>query len=133
MATIQWAYDGRLTLADRLQRQNKMENSSAFVSVSLPAATTDGREKAQQYVDRFIATTGWLPRKTLLVGGALHWSGCDYFQRQVLQRILLNGGITPGENVRFTDWVALETFIDDFLESCVRPDEPSLRPTPLLH
>lgn len=80
LATIQWAYDGRLTLADRLQRQNKMENSSAFVSVSLPAATT-----------------GWLPRKTSLVGGTLRWSECDYFQRQVSQRILLNGGITPGE------------------------------------
>lgn len=93
-----------------------MENSSAFVSVSLPAATT-----------------GWLPRKTSLVGGTLRWSECDYFQRQVSQRILLNGGITPSVNYELTDWMALETFVDDFLESCVRPDEPSLRPTPLLH
>lgn len=109
--------------------------SSAFVSVSLSAATIDGRAEAQQYVAQFIATTGWSPTKTLLLGGALRWSECDYFQRQVLQRILLKGSINPDENVNyeFTDWAALEMFIDDFLASCVRTDEPSLRSTPVLH
>lgn len=102
-------------------RDQLARKSSAFVSVSLSAVTTDGQEEAQQYVDRFIATTGWSPRKILLLGGALRWSECDYFQRQVLQRILLKGSITPGESVNyeFTDWAALESFIDDFLESCV--------------
>lgn len=109
--------------------------SSALVSVSLSAVTADGRAEAQQYVDRFIAATGWSPTKTLLLGGALRWSECDYFQRQVLQRILLKGAIAPGENVsyEFTDWAALETFVDDFLTTCAKPDDPSLRPTPIFH
>jgi menaquinone-dependent protoporphyrinogen oxidase len=82
---------------------------SAFVSVSLSAAMPNGQAEAQHYVDRFIAATGWPPAKTLLLGGALRWSECDYFQRQVLNHILLKGGVTPGEDVNyeFTDWMSL--------------------------
>jgi menaquinone-dependent protoporphyrinogen oxidase len=116
-------------------RDQLARRSSAFVSVSLSAATACGRVEAQQYVDRFIAATGWAPTKTLLLGGALRWSECDYFQRQVLKHVLLKGAITPDENVNyeFTDWTALESFIDDFLADCLRVDDPSLRPAPLLH
>jgi len=110
---------------------------SAFVSVSLSAAMPNGRAEAQRYVDRFLAATGWSPAKTLLLGGALRWSECDYFQRQVLKHILLKGDVTPGEDVNyeFTDWMALQRFVEDFLASCVpsnaefeiaalRPDRP---------
>lgn len=124
-------------------RDQLIRKPSAFVSVSLSAATADGRPEAQDYVDRFIATTGWLPAKTLLLGGALRWSECDYFQRQVLKHVLLKGGVTPAEdaNYEFTDWTLLQSFIDDFLASCVRvqgqsTDEiekaPGL-PAPLFH
>jgi menaquinone-dependent protoporphyrinogen oxidase len=116
-------------------RDQLARKSSAFVSVSLSAATAGGRAEAQQYVDRFIAATGWSPTKTLLLGGALRWSECDYFQREVLKHILLKGAIAPKEavNYEFTDWAALESFIDDFLASCVRVDDLSLWPPPLLH
>ena len=116
---------------------------SAFVSVSLSAATADGRAEAQHYVNRFIAATGWSPAKFLLLGGALRLSECDYFQRQVLKHVLLQGHVAPDEavNYEFTDWTALASFIDDFLASCVRVDHPSndefgiapLWPAPLLH
>ena len=110
---------------------------SAFVSVSLSAAMPNGQAEAQHYVDRFIAATGWSPAKALLLGGALRWSECDYFQRQVLKHILLKGDVNPGEDFthEFTDWMALQSFVDDFLASCVpsnaefeiaalRPDRP---------
>lgn len=94
---------------------------SAFVSISLSAATPSGRAEAQHYVNRFIEATGWSPARTLLLGGALRWSECDYFQRQVLKHLLLEGDVTPGEDAiyEFTDWMALQSFIDDFLVSCV--------------
>ena len=110
---------------------------SAFVSVSLSAAMPNGQAEAQHYVDRFIAATGWSPAKALLLGGALRWSECDYFQRQVLKHILLKDDVNPGEDFthEFTDWLALQSFVDDFLASCVpsnaefeiaalRPDRP---------
>ena len=110
---------------------------SAFVSVSLSAAMPNGQAEAQHYVDRFIAATGWSPKKALLLGGALRWSECDYFQRQVLEHVLGKGDVNPGEDFthEFTDWLALQSFVDDFLASCVpsnaefeiaalRPDRP---------
>ena len=112
---------------------------SAFVSVSLSAAMPNGQAEAQHYVDRFIAATGWSPAKALLLGGALRWSECDYFQRQVLKHILLKGDVNPGEdfNHEFTDWMALRSFVDDFLASCVPSNAEfeiaALRPDRLLH
>ena len=112
---------------------------SAFVSVSLSAAMPNGQAEAQHYVDRFIAATRWSPAKTLLLGGALRWSECDYFQRQVLNHILLEEDFSPGEDVNyeFTDWMALQSFVDDFLASCVPSNAEieiaTLRPARLLH
>ena len=116
-------------------RDQLTRRPSAFVSVSLSAALADGQAEAQHYVDRFIATTGWSPTKILLLGGALHWNECDYFQRQVLKHNLLKGTIYQQENAHyeFTDWVALERFVDDFLASCVEVGDLPLGPTPLLH
>lgn len=89
---------------------------SAFVSVSLSAATTDGQVEAQEYVDRFTAVTGWSPTKTLLLAGALPLSQCDYFQRQVLKQILtkLGADLDQSVNYEFTNWTGLKTFIDHF-------------------
>ena len=112
---------------------------SAFVSVSLSAAMPNGQAEAQHYVDRFTAATGWSPAKALLLGGALRWSECDYFQRQVLKHILLKGDVNPGEdfNHEFTDRLALLSFVDDFLASCVPSNSEfeiaALRPDRLLH
>ena len=90
---------------------------SALISVSLSAATADGQKEAQHYVDGFTAVTGWSPDKTLLLAGALDWADCDYFQRQVLEHILAERGLTPDRKGyhEFTDWQALEKFVKDFL------------------
>jgi len=90
---------------------------SAFISVSLSAAMPNGQAEAQHYVDRFMAAAGWSPMKVLLLGGALHWSECDYFQRQVLKHILLKGDVPLSEdaNYEYTDWVVLQSFVDVFL------------------
>lgn len=108
-------------------REQLLRKPSVFLSVSLSAATAGGQTEAQHYVDQFIATTGWSPAKTLLLGGALRWPDCDYFQRQVLKHVLLESGISPDEgiNYEFTDWTLLQSFVDDFLVSRPRNDDPS--------
>ena len=44
---------------------------SAFISVSLSAVLEGAEPEAQRYVDHFVSVTGWRPRRTLLLGGAL--------------------------------------------------------------
>jgi menaquinone-dependent protoporphyrinogen oxidase len=98
-------------------RDQLRQKKSALISVSLSAATTEGCTEAQHYVDGFVEATGWSPRKTLLLAGALDWADCDYFQRQVLAHILADRGLTPDQKGahEFTDWAALEKFVVGFL------------------
>jgi menaquinone-dependent protoporphyrinogen oxidase len=91
---------------------------SAFISVSLSAVLEGEKTEAQRYVDHFVSVTGWHPRMTLFLGGALRFTEYDYFQEQIVKFIVMKGGAARGQSNReFTDWVALACFIDEFLES----------------
>ena len=91
---------------------------TAFVSVSLSAALEANSAEAQEYVDRFVAETGWRPTKILLLAGALRYTGYDYFKQQIVKYIVMKGG-GPSDTERdyeFTDWHALSKFVDSYLE-----------------
>ena len=92
---------------------------SAFISVSLSAVLEDERTEAQKYVDRFVSMTGWQPRMTLLLGGALRFTEYDYFQEQVVKFIVMkrSGAPSPERDHEFTDWNALADFVNRFLET----------------
>ncbi|OHV79741.1 flavodoxin domain-containing protein [Ensifer sp. LCM 4579] len=91
---------------------------SAFISVSLSAALEDGRAEAQEYVDSFFSVTGWQPRATLLLEGALRYTEYDYFQEQVVKFIVMkrNDPAISERDHDFTNWDALGDFVDQFLE-----------------
>lgn len=91
---------------------------SAFISVSLSAALEETRPEAQRYVDQFVELTGWQPRMTLLLGGAVRFTEYDYFQEQVVKFIVMKRGLAAedGGDREFTDWSALDAFVDEFLE-----------------
>lgn len=91
---------------------------SAFISVSLSAVLEGGRTEAQRYVDHFVSVTGWQPRMTLLLGGALRITEYDYFQEQIVKFIVMKGAGAAGteSDREFTDWNALAGFVDGFLE-----------------
>jgi menaquinone-dependent protoporphyrinogen oxidase len=94
-----------------------LENKpSAFISVSLSAVLEE--TEAQKYLDRFVPMTGWRPRMTLLLGGALRFTEYDYFQEQIVKFIVMKRGnaSTNKQDREFTDWNALAGFIDKFLE-----------------
>jgi menaquinone-dependent protoporphyrinogen oxidase len=100
---------------------------SAFVSVSLSAVLEDTRPEAQRYVDRFIASTGWRPHMTLLLGGALRFAEYDYFQEQIVKFIVMKGGVASmaGSDREFTDWNALAGFLEQFLRMAAGHSSPS--------
>lgn len=94
---------------------------SAFISVSLSAVLENERAEAQKYVDRFVSVTGWKPRVTLLLGGALRFTDYDYFQEQIVKFIVMKRGaaVTTGRDHEFTDWDELAKFVDGFLDTAV--------------
>ena len=96
---------------------------SAFISVSLSAVLKEGGTEAQEYVDRFFSVTGWRPRMTLLLGGALRFTEYDYFQEQVVKFIVLERSDAAGtdRDREFTDWNVLASFVDSFLNAAESP------------
>jgi menaquinone-dependent protoporphyrinogen oxidase len=94
---------------------------SAFISVSLSAVLEDERTEAQKYVNRFVSVTGWQPRETLLLGGALRFTDYDYFQEQIVKFVVMKrgGAVSTERDHEFTDWGALAKFVDGFLETAV--------------
>jgi len=95
---------------------------SAFISVSLSAVLEGERAEAQRYVDHFVSVTGWHPRMTLLLGGALRLTEYDYFQAQIVKFVVMRGGgAAPGQSDReFTDWNALAHFVEVFLDAATK-------------
>jgi menaquinone-dependent protoporphyrinogen oxidase len=94
---------------------------SAFISVSLSAVLEGGGTEAREYVDRLITMTGWKPRMTLLLGGALRFTEYDYFQEQIVKFIVMkrSAAAIKERDHEFTDWNALASFVDRFLEVAV--------------
>jgi len=94
---------------------------AAFISVSLSAVLEDEKKEAQKYVDRFVSVTGWEPRMSLLLGGALRFTDYDYFQEQIVKFIVMKSGAAESteHDQEFTDWNALASFLDRFLEIAV--------------
>jgi menaquinone-dependent protoporphyrinogen oxidase len=92
---------------------------SAFISVSLSAVLEGAGTEAQKYVDSFVSVTGWQPRMTLVLGGALRITEYDYFQEQIVKFIVMKrgGAASTGRDREFTDWNALAGFVDGFLEA----------------
>jgi menaquinone-dependent protoporphyrinogen oxidase len=111
------------TITDFALAHHELLNArpSALISVSLSAVLKEAKADAQQYVDDFVSVTGWRPRKTLLLGGALRFTEYDYFQEQIVRFIVLKrGGVASAEgDHEFTDWNALTGFVDEFLASAI--------------
>jgi menaquinone-dependent protoporphyrinogen oxidase len=111
------------TITDFVIAHRELLNArpSAFISVSLSAVLEEGQTEAQKYVDRFVSVTGWQPRMTLLLGGALRFTEYDYFQEQIVKFIVMKGsGAASTEGDReFTNWNALAGFVNGFLEVAV--------------
>jgi menaquinone-dependent protoporphyrinogen oxidase len=96
---------------------------NAFVSVTLSQAGVQRadatpQEHAQFFADvramrdRFIAETGWQPRRTLDVAGALAYSKYGLLLRLAMKRIArkAGGSTDTSRDHDYTDWNAVDAF-----------------------
>jgi len=90
---------------------------SALISVSLSAATEEGRPAAEGYVERLSWITKFEPSRTLLLAGALRYSKYEYFKVEIVKHIVskTTGDFAPTGDHEFTDWEELSRFVDSFL------------------
>lgn len=88
-----------------------------MISVSLKAAFADGQEEAQDYLTEMTMRTGLNPTARLLAAGAVRSAGYDYFHREVLRHVVLDGqDWDPDDGDReFTDWDSLRSAVAGFL------------------
>ncbi|HEY7682704.1 MAG TPA: flavodoxin domain-containing protein [Gemmatimonadales bacterium] len=90
---------------------------SAFVSVcgAIAGSWEPGAMEAEKYIARFLAQTGWRPRLTKSVAGALPYTRYGIFTRWMMKLISAKTG-RPTDTSRdweFTDWDAVDRFAAD--------------------
>lgn len=101
---------------------------TAFLSVSLSAAGAQDASRPAEYrervtlelekcTDQLYAKTRWRPGRTEFVAGALMYTRYNPLLRWVMQRIARKEGASTNtrEDHVFTDWNALDRFVDDFV------------------
>ena len=97
-------------------------NRTAFVSVTLSirSENEDERAEARAYPEKFAESVGWSPDRIHNAAGALRYTEYDFFKRWMLRRIaaLEGGPVDTKRDHELTDWVALDTFVIDFMMFC---------------
>jgi menaquinone-dependent protoporphyrinogen oxidase len=101
---------------------------SAFLSISLTAASADAAERAaiDQIVHSFQQATGWRPGRVALVAGAVHDREMNVIERYVIHRIVDAHGVErhPSGDTELTDWPALDAFLRGFITEATARGAP---------
>jgi menaquinone-dependent protoporphyrinogen oxidase len=118
----------------RRYRDDLHRIGAVFISVSMSEAGAEDQQApaerrersaadAERMVDAFIKETGWKPERYLRVAGALLYTQYNFLVRFVMKRISRqNGGpIDTSRDYEFTDWPALDRFVDDVRERLRSP------------
>ncbi|MES0827632.1 flavodoxin domain-containing protein [Ruegeria sp. SCP11] len=102
---------------------------SLVLSVSLKAAFASGREEAHDYLNEMLLRTNFKPDATALVAGAVRPENYGYFEKEIVQHVVLLGrNIDPRDGAReFTDWDELASVVMTFLDENDRADLTSLK------
>lgn len=98
------------------------------VGLALLSKVSDGRAQTMEIVDKFIARTGWRPRRIELVAGALPYTRYNFLIRFLMRRISgKEGGETDtSRDYEYTDFDAVDRFAAGFVEevTVTRAPEP---------
>lgn len=93
-----------------------MRTPSAFLSVSLAAASSDSEElkSLDTITEGFRAHTGWTNADIHHVAGAFRFTGYDFFKGWMMRVVAWEKGVkaTPGQDLELTDWHALGATVD---------------------
>lgn len=92
---------------------------NAFFQVCLTSVSGDDRhrQQAQEVIDRFVADTGWVPRRTASFAGALRYTQYSWLKRMLLRAIARQeGGATDtSRDHEYTDWAQVTAFAEEVL------------------
>lgn len=112
-------HPGYLRTLVRSHRGMLAARPSAFFSVSLSAGGPGARpESARRYLDKFLRQTGWRPRLTATIAGALQYSKYGKFKTLLMRMIVgfAGGNTDPSQDYEYTDWDAVERFAESFVQ-----------------
>jgi menaquinone-dependent protoporphyrinogen oxidase len=127
----------------REHREELERIPSAFLSVSMsqaglesPDRTAQQREQAAKnvagVVETFLRKTGWQPRWTRPVAGALLYTKYNFLVRFVMKKISKSegGSVDTSRDHEYTDWAALEHFAGRVVAELARPAAYHAAPNP---
>ena len=91
---------------------------AAFFTVCLTAASVrpDVQHAPAEYVERFLADTGWQPTQTVIFAGALRYTRYNLIMRWLMRLLARSTGLGTdmSRDHEYTDWAAVERFAKDF-------------------
>ncbi len=93
------------------------DHACGFYSVSALARKPDrGAADSNPYVKRFLQQIDWQPACVGVFAGRLRYHAMTLSQRWMIRCImwLANGPLVDGEAADFTDWAAVDRFIDHY-------------------
>lgn len=98
---------------------------TAFVSVCLAIVkpTPEVMRDLSVIMSRFFEATGWTPKETKSVAGALPYSKYGWLKRRIMRRIVAKaqGDTDMTRDYEYTDWDDLRTYAQQFVEANVVP------------
>ncbi len=121
-------YQGAFTDFVAAQRDALARTKHAFLSVSLAAASPDkdDLEGIAEVVQTMITQTGWTPASLLHVAGAFRFSQYDFLKTWAMRWIASkkDPGVDRQGDTEYTDWAALDAFLDGFATARTTPAVP---------
>lgn len=93
---------------------------SAFISVSLSAVAGEhgDEESTERCAHKFLDETGWAARDVHHAAGALRFTRYDFFKKWIMRQIAKSHGYgASGEDIEFTDWRALDAFVEGLVSA----------------
>ena len=116
-------------VGDHIAELNAMP--SAFFSVSGSAGSAQEKERAaaRRILNDFLSSTGWKPRMSATIAGAIAFTKYNVVLRWFMKRISARdgGSIDTSRDHEYTDWTQVQRFVDDFV-SIVSANRPVLAP-----
>ena len=110
-------------LVHRIHQWHEALNAmpSAFISVSMSAASEDSHDRAEvdELCQRMLREAGWAPKMTLHAAGAIRFSEYDFFKRWVVRLLArqMRREADPHADHEYTDWKSVGRFAETFLAS----------------
>lgn len=111
---------------ENLQALNAGITAFFLVSASAGSASEKGRQAAQRILDGFLRSSGWTPRLSASIAGAINYTKYGFLLRWYMKRAsAMHGGSTDtSRDHEYTDWAQVDRFADDLAQLAGSPAAP---------